>query len=60
MAKAARERQTAIEAAARAAYDACHPDDSFDDLRRRAAFSKEDRFLLAGWLAATERRSRGS
>ena len=45
----------AVEDAARAAYDACHPDDSFDDLKRRAAFSKEDRCLLRDWLAATER-----
>ena len=59
MAPLPREQQ-AVEAAARAAYDACHPDDSFDDLKRRAAFSKEDRFLLADWLAATERKLRGA
>lgn len=46
----------ALEEAARAAYDACHPDDSFDDLKRRASFSKEDRCLLRDWLAAAERR----
>jgi len=40
------------EARARAAYDACHPDDSFEDLKRRAAFSKEDRLLLRDWLSA--------
>lgn len=45
----------AVEDAARAAYDACHPDDSFDDLKRRAAFSKEDRCLLRDWLVAAER-----
>lgn len=43
------------EAAARAAYDACHPADSFDDLKRRAVFSREDRFLLRDWLAAAGR-----
>lgn len=41
-----------VEDKARAAYDSCHPDDSFEDLKRRAAFSKEDRFLLRQWLAA--------
>lgn len=45
----------AIEDRARAAYDACHPDDGFDDLKRRAAFSKEDRCLLRDWLAAVRR-----
>lgn len=48
----------AVEQAARAAYDECHPDDGFDDLKRRAAFSKEDRCLLRDWLAAAERRLR--
>ena len=53
------EDRAAIEAAARAAYDECHPDDSFDDLKRRAAFSTEDRCLLRDWLAAVAaRRSR--
>ena len=46
-----------IEELARAAYDACHPQDSFDDLKRRAAFSKEDRGLLRDWLAAAERKA---
>jgi hypothetical protein len=48
-------RQQAIEEIARASYDACHPQDSFDDLKRRAAFSKEDRMLLRDWLAAAAR-----
>lgn len=41
-----------MEEIARAAYDRCHPDDSFEDLKHRAAFSKEDRMLLRDWLAA--------
>jgi hypothetical protein len=41
-----------LEEIARAAYDRCHPDDSFEDLKHRAAFSKEDRMLLRDWLAA--------
>ena len=52
-------RHQELEDAARAAYDSCHPDDSFDDLKRRASFSKEDRCLLRDWLAATERRLAG-
>lgn len=50
----------AIEERARAAYDSCHPDDSFADLKRRASFSKEDRCLLRDWLAAAERSARAA
>ncbi len=39
----------------RAAYERCHPQDSFADLQRRARFSKEDKGLLRDWLAAAER-----
>ncbi len=44
--------ETAIDALARRLYDRCHPDDSFDELRQRARFSKEDRGLLRDWRAA--------
>jgi hypothetical protein len=43
----------AIEATARADYERCHPEDTFEDLKRRARFSKEDRGLLDDWLAAS-------
>lgn len=43
--------RAAQEAFVRAEYDRCHPDDSFDDLKRRARFSKEDQGLLSEWLA---------
>lgn len=33
-------------------YERCHPNDTFEDLRNRARFSKEDRRLLEDWLAA--------
>ncbi len=36
----------------RAEYERCHPDDTFEALTRRAAFSKEDRRLLEDWRAA--------
>lgn len=36
-------------------YDRCHPGDSFDDLRRRSSFSKEDRRLMEDWFEAARR-----
>lgn len=36
----------------RVEYERCHPDDTFEALRSRAAFSKEDRRLLEDWRAA--------
>ncbi|MBL0935453.1 MAG: hypothetical protein IBJ07_11970 [Rhizobiaceae bacterium] len=44
--------ETSIDALARRLYDRCHPDDSFDEMRQRARFSKEDRGLLRDWRAA--------
>lgn len=39
-------------------YDRCHPDDTFEDLKRRARFSKEDKGVLRDWMAlAIERAS---
>lgn len=40
-----------LEALIRDEYDRCHPDDRFDDLKRRAQFSKEDLGLYRDWLA---------
>ena len=42
--------------AIRADYERCHPNDTFDDLKRRAHFAKEDKGLLRDWLAIAERR----
>jgi len=42
---------------ARAAYENCHPEDTFADLKRRALFSKEARGLLRDWMAAAQRRN---
>lgn len=47
-------RQSMVEEVAREAFNRCHPGDSFDDMKRRAPFSKEDRYLLADWLAFAE------
>ena len=40
----------------RAEYERCHPDDSYEALVSRAAFSKEDRMLLREWRAAIRAR----
>jgi hypothetical protein len=39
----------------RLAYERCHPEDSFDDLKHRARFSKEAKGLLRDWLALADR-----
>jgi len=38
-----------LESLIRQDYERCHPGDTLDDLKRRAAFSKEDRGEI-GWL----------
>lgn len=38
-------------------YNRLHPDDSFEDLKRRARFSKEDQGLLRDWMSIAARRS---
>jgi hypothetical protein len=47
-----------LEALVRDHYERCHPDDTFADLKRRARFAKEDKGLLADWMALAERRAR--
>jgi hypothetical protein len=47
-----------LESWARAEYERCHPQESFDDLKRRAQFTKEDKGLLRHWLEAAARRDR--
>jgi hypothetical protein len=47
-----------FESLIRADYERCHPDDSLDDLKRRAHFTKEDKGLLQDWLALAEWRER--
>jgi hypothetical protein len=32
-------------------YDRAHPEDSFDDMKRRRSFSPEDQGLYRDWLA---------
>jgi hypothetical protein len=44
-----------LESLVRTDYERCHPGDSFEDLKRRAHFSNEDRGLLRDWLATAAR-----
>ena len=46
----------AIEALVRDAYNACHLDDTFDDLKRRAGVSREAAGLLRAWRKAAQTR----
>lgn len=38
-------------------FERCHPDDSLDDMKRRSAFSKEDKGLLRDWMAVAALRA---
>ncbi len=46
-----------LESSIRADFARCHPDETLEDLRRRAAFSREDRGLLRDWLAVAAARA---
>lgn len=51
------EEQTYLESLVREEFERCHPDDTFEDLKRRAAFSKEDKGLLRDWMAVARARA---
>ncbi len=40
-----------LESLIRDDYDRCHPGDTFDDMKRRSRFSREDQGLYRDWLA---------
>jgi hypothetical protein len=46
-----------LESLIRADYERCRPGDSFDDLKRRARFAKEDKGLLRDWMAIAAARA---
>ena len=48
-----------LESLIRRDYERCHPGDTLDDLKRRAAFSKEDRGLLRDWMAIAAAHKKG-
>ncbi|WP_247500510.1 hypothetical protein [Bradyrhizobium sp. 149] len=51
------EEQSYLESLVRAEFERCHPDDTFEHLKRRAAFSKEDKGLLRDWMAIAKARA---
>jgi hypothetical protein len=46
-----------FESLIRADYEKCHPDETLEDLKRRARFSKEDKGLLRDWMVVARRRA---
>jgi hypothetical protein len=51
------EEQNCLESLIREDFERCHPGDSFEDLKRRASFSKEDKGLLRDWMAIARARA---
>lgn len=49
--------RTYLESLIREDFKRCHPDDTLDDLKRRASFSREDRGLLREWMAVAAARA---
>jgi len=43
--------RTYLESLIREDFERCHPDETLEDVRRRAAFSKEDNGILRDWMA---------
>jgi hypothetical protein len=46
-----------LESLVRDDYDRCHSGETFDDMKRRMSFSKEDRGLYRDWLAVAGARA---
>ncbi len=40
-----------LESLIREDFERCHPDETLEDVRRRAPFSREDKGLLRDWMA---------
>jgi hypothetical protein len=53
----ARDETAYRESLIRADYDRCHPGETFEDLKRRARFTKEDKGLLRQWMAVAAQRA---
>jgi hypothetical protein len=47
-----------LESLIRSDYERCHPDETLEDLKHRAHFSKEDKGLLRDWMALAAERAR--
>ena len=46
-----------LESLIREDFDQCHPGETLEDVKRRAAFSKEDKGLLRDWMAIAATRA---
>ena len=49
-----------LESLVRADYDRSHPGETFDDMKRRRSFSKEDKGLYRDWMAIAAARAEGA
>jgi hypothetical protein len=50
--------RASLESLVRPEYERCHPDETWEDLKRRAAFTREDKGLLRDWMALAAQRAR--
>ena len=46
-----------LESLVRAEYDRTHPGETFDDMKRRMSFSREDQGLYRDWIALATARA---
>lgn len=46
-----------LESLIREDFSRCHPGETLEDIKRRAAFSKEDKGLLRDWMAVAAGRA---
>lgn len=46
-----------LESFIREDFQRCHPDETLDDVKRRATFSEEDKGLLRDWMAVAATRA---
>lgn len=53
---ASEEKRDFLESLIREDFARCHPGETLEDVKRRAAFSKEDRALLRDWMAVAANR----
>lgn len=51
------EERIYLESLIREDFERCHPDDTLEDLKRRASFSREDKGLLRDWMTVAARRA---
>ncbi len=49
--------RTYLESLIREDFARCHPGETLDDVKRRAAFSREDKGLLRDWMAVAAARA---